>query len=392
MESALVSLENDVDFAVGVGAVRDLLSRNGIEPSEVGKLHRIKDVKVYQGLTKDEDGNATVSDMVSVVLHPMWENGPQWDLLVPGPSVPKLKRPKAKSKKKGGHRKALILPDMQIGFYRGEDGEMISTHDETAMELALKVAENTQPDIVVMVGDNLDLPEFGKYRTSPAFVLTTQASINAATIYMWRLRLACPNAEIIWLAGNHEERLPNYILDNASAAFALKQGVHPLVNIEEPRFPVLSVPHLCRLDLSDVTYLPGYPANDYWLNERLKIIHGNRVKSNGSTAHVYLGQEKESIIYGHIHRREYACRSFDTYKGGREIMAATPGTLAKVNGEVPSTKGAHDLDGRPLTVVEDWQQGIAVVDYETNGSHWFTYENIPIVMGRCKAEGQFFSV
>jgi hypothetical protein len=34
-----------------------------------------------------------------------------------------------------------------------------------------------------------------------------------------QVRDAAPNAQIIWLAGNHEERIPNYLLDNAAAAF-----------------------------------------------------------------------------------------------------------------------------------------------------------------------------
>lgn len=326
--------------------------------------------------------------MASVVLSPVWDEGPKWELPHPGPLIPKQKK-LARKMKKTDFRKAVILPDMQIGYYHTDDG-LISTHDERAIDLAIQVIREVRPSHVILVGDNLDLPEFGRYRLSPAFARTTQATIDYATILMYHIRQAAPDAEIIWMAGNHEERLPNFILDNASPAFGLKQGVHPALIAPESRYPVLSVPNLCHLDLSGVTYLPGYPANNYWLNDRLRIIHGDRVKSRGSTAHVYLSEEKESVIYGHIHRREYASRSFNTYAGEREIMAASPGTLAKVDGAVPSTKGSIDLDGRPLTIVEDWQQGIAIVDFEVGRDHWFNYESIPFVRYRCKAEGQFF--
>jgi hypothetical protein len=391
-----VSVENDVDFAVGIGAVRDLLERQGIDPSEVGRLHRIKDVRVYQGLAKvksvDDAGNEVetleVQDMASVVLSPKWEDGPQWDLVNPGPTLPKDRR---KGKVRKGVKKGVILPDMQIGYYHGTDGQLVSTHDPKAINLAITVVEALDPDLIVMVGDNLDLPEFGKYRLTPAFENTTQATVDYATELMWNLRSVAPKADIVWLAGNHEERLPNFLLDNCRAAFGLRRGKDPQVNADT-RYPVMSVPHLCRLDRSDITYLEGYPANEYYVNQNLRVIHGNRVKSRGSTAHVYLNEEKTSVLYGHIHRIELAHRTFKNWDGQKSILAASPGTLAKVDGAVPSTKGGIDLYGRPLNVVEDWQQGIGIVDFETGGDHWFNYETVPFINYRCKAEGVIYTV
>lgn len=58
-----------------------------------------------------------------------------------------------------------------------------------------------------------------------------------------------------------------------------------------------------------------------------------------ATAHGYLATEKVSVIYGHIHRREYAARTREDRDGPKEIMAATPGCLARIDGVVPSTKG-----------------------------------------------------
>ena len=183
------------------------------------------------------------------------------------------------------------------------------------------------------------------------------------------------------MAGNHEERMVNYLLDNAAAAFALRQGSRP------DGWPVLSVPFLCRLDETNIEYLEGYPANDFWINERLRVIHGDRVKSSGSTAHVYLNEHKTSVIYGHIHRREWAERTFVKFDGAKTIMAATPGCLAKVDGAVPSTKGGLDLHGRPLTVVENWQQGIGVVTYEDTDEHRFFYTQVPFHGGMTEFRG-----
>lgn len=378
-------LVNDIDFAVGLGAVRDLLERNGIQPSEVGQLHRIKDVRLYQGLTKDDKGEAKVHDMASIVLSPKWELGPEWPVIQPGPVV-KPPAVKVSSVKPiaDGFKSCVVAPDMQIGYYYDKNDNLVPTHDPEAIDLFLAITKQVDPDLVVLLGDNLDLPEMGKYRLYPAFVRTTQASVDYVTELMFRLRAVAPTARIVWLAGNHEERLANYLLDNSVAAFGLRKGSDP------DGWPVLSVPYLCRLDETGVEYLEGYPANDFWINERLRVIHGDRVKSNGSTAHKYLAEHKTSVLYGHVHRREWAEKTFKKWDGAKTIMAASPGCLAKVDGAVPSTKGSVDLHGRPLTVVEDWQQGIAVVSYQTEGDHTFFYEQIPFHDGRALFRGKLF--
>lgn len=384
------NLVNDLDYAVGVGAIRDILERNGINPAEVGQLHRIKDVRLYQQGAKidhvDENGHTyqtlEVQDLASVILSPKWESGPEWPVIQPGPAL-KMPAIVAKPRVSTVFKKAVILPDIQVGYYRGLEG-LVSTHDEQAVDLALSLVKHIQPDLVVLVGDNLDLPEMSKYRHTPAFNQTIQPAIDYLTTLMGRLRAAAPFARIIYLAGNHEERLSNYLLDSAVAAFGLKQGNAP------KSWPVLSVPHLCRLDDYGVEYLPGYPAGKFWINERLKVIHGTRVKSSGSTAHLYLANEKTSVLYGHIHRTELAMKTFEKWDGPKTILAASPGCLAKTNGPVPSTKGATDLDGRPLTVVEDWQQGIGVVTYEDTGDHRFFYENVSFIEGACHYAGKMF--
>jgi hypothetical protein len=149
----------------------------------------------------------------------------------------------------------------------------------------------------------------------------------------------------------------------------------------------MSVPYLCNLDDYGVEYLPGYPTGAHWINQRLHVIHGDKVASGGSTAHKYLSTVKTSVIYGHIHRREWAERTRDDHDGARTILAASPGCLAKISGEVPSTRGGHDLDGRPLYRAEDWQQGLCLVEY-IPGDGEFNLEMIPIRDGWARWRGR----
>ena len=364
-----------------LGRLADLLERQGISVDEIGTVNR---VSVYQSLTKNQDGDAEVHDLLGVQFSPSWEAGPQFDPVRQGPPVRVTVRVPKKAKNPDGYETAVILPDIQIGYFRNSDGVLEPTHDEDALAVALAIVRDVQPDKVVLVGDNVDAPEFGKYRLSPAYALTTQASIDRATTLSAELRACAPDAEIVWLAGNHEERLVNATLDNLKAAFGLRRGN------SKHELPVLSIPYLCRFDEYGITYLPGYPASSYWINEKIKVIHGDKVRSGGSTAHAYLNNSKCSVLYGHIHRREWAERSRDDYDGPKTILAASPGTLARCDGSVPSTKGGLDLDGRPLPIVEDWQQGIGVVTYEP-GDGRFWYEQVAIHQGEALFRGTLYS-
>ena len=362
------------------GKIAELLERNGIDAEEVGAIQRIS---VYQNITKNELGEAETHDLIGIQLSPKWAEGPTWNPVVQGPPIV-VRSPKATGVAPTDLKTAVILPDMQIGYFRNSNGDYEPIHDEDAIAVALKIVKQARPSQVIMVGDNLDLCEFGKYRSTPAFKFTTQAAIDRATTLCAEIRAAAPDAEIVWLAGNHEERLPNFILDNASAAFGLRQGNSP------ESFPVMSVPFLCRFDEFGVVYKPGYPAGSHWVTERLRVIHGNKVASGGSTAHKYLATEKASVIYGHIHRREWAERTREDFDGPKTILAASPGCLARVDGVVPSTKGGFDLDGRPMPIVEDWQQGLAVVPYsEETGEFW--YEQVAIRNGNALWRGKLFS-
>lgn len=360
-----------------LGKIADLLARNGIEVDDIG---RVQKVNLWQGFMKGDDGEPVVVDLAGVTLSPSWEDGPQWPVIQPAP-VYRLPAPKATKRRADGWETAVILPDIQAGYFRNAAGGLEPIHDEAALAVALGVCRDADPDVVVLVGDNMDACEFGKYRTSPAYQQTTQATIDRLGLLCAEIRASSPRARVVWIAGNHEERLPNYLLDNARAAFGLRKANAP------ESWPVMSVPYLCHFDRYQIEYLPGYPASSFWINDRLRVIHGDKVRSGGSTAHGYLATEKVSVIYGHIHRREYAARTREDRDGPKEIMAASPGCLARIDGVVPSTKGGTDLDGRPIQRHEDWQSGLAVVRYEP-GDGRFTYENIAIHDGWALWQGK----
>ena len=167
-----------------LGKLAALLDRQGISVDEIGKIQR---VSVYQSLTKNEDGEAEIHDLLGVQFSPAWESGPEWETVRQGPPTKVTVRLPKPLPRPEGYEVAVVLPDMQIGYFRGADGDLEPTHDESAITVAEQIIVAAQPDKIVLVGDNLDAPEFGKYRLSPAFSLTTQASIDRATELCFRL-------------------------------------------------------------------------------------------------------------------------------------------------------------------------------------------------------------
>lgn len=375
-----------VKAQANIEAIAKLLKEHNIKPEEVGSIKSMR-VGNWQTVTKDEMGEAQVHNLkgASLVLSPKWDNGPEWPVVTPGPKY-NIPKNKARSTKPKAWETAVILPDMQMGYYKKSlelNADLEPIHDESAISVALKLIDEIKPDQVVMLGDNLDFAEFGKYLTAPTFKQLTQATIDRATLLCAQVRAAAPKAKITWIAGNHEARLARYIQANAEAAFGLTRG--KLSDELRDNWPVLSVPNLCRMDDFKIDYLSGYPESFLALNENLIIRHGDRVTSNGSTTTKYLNDAHKSVIYGHIHRVEVAYRTRVSEAGPRTIMAASPGCLCRIDGAVPSTKSGADEFGRPLMQgAENWQQGLAVVQYQPKGvgEEWFNYEQMWIYNGR----------
>lgn len=362
-----------------IGRIADLLERNGIDAAELGGLKRIS---LYQALTKNTDGEAEIHDLVGVQLSPAWEDGPQWPVVQP--AAPTVIRPTKARPVSRDVTVTAILPDPQIGFRRLHDGELIPTHDERAIDVALEICAAATPNVIVNLGDTLDLPEWSsKFLVKPEFVLTTQPTIDAAHRFLARQRAICPTAQIFLLGGNHDKRIGDAITRNAMAALRLRRAEAP------DDWPVLSIPHLLRLDDLEVTYVGAYPAGRLPITSGsdrmtpLWAVHGEKldvVKVARS--------EHQSFVQGHIHRISLHTETREVNGKPETVMAFSPGCLCRVDGAVPSTKSGEDEMGRPVTRWENWQQGMALVT-ETPDGDW-TVEMIRIDDGRAIWRGRCY--
>lgn len=287
---------------------------------------------------------------------------------------------------------AVILPDPQIG-YRSFEDVLDPFHDEQAMDVALQIIQllqrDTGVDKIVNLGDFLDLPAQGKYEQEPAFAFTTQYAIDRGARFLAEQRLHAPDAHIVVLEGNHDRRMQKFISINAQSALGLRRAK---ISDEDAQLPVMTLPYLLRMDEMNIEYIDAYPAGVHWINPRFRAIHGDKVRSNGSTASAVVNENPHfSTVFGHIHRVEQQGKRVPRPGGGSLLSySVSPGCLCRIDGAVPSVRGSVGMDGRPAVVTENWQQGLAIITYldEPDPDDMEYVELLTIHQGRTLFRGQ----
>ena len=255
------------------------------------------------------------------------------------------------------------VTDIHYGLRKLDDGTLKPTHRPEVMDGWLQVMKDTQPDVIVIGGDAIDMPEISKYdMDSNDFNDTMQLCIDGLHKYFSRLRADNPNAEIVHLRGNHEMRFNKFMIRNAMPLFGVKPANMP------ESWAVNSYPFLLRLDELDINYVDQYKIND-----RLMTIHGELANKN-STAAMYLGRYATSIMFHHDHRRGSERRVFPN---GQSIEAFGFGTQCDVTGSVPSVHSKIDDRGHVVENYENWNNGGGFVEYQPGDSP-FRFQAVPI--------------
>jgi hypothetical protein len=388
LSDALSNETGDQSRTAALGRIADLLDRNGIDLAEIGAITK---VNLWQGFSKDQEtGENNVVDLVGVQIAPAWAEGPQWPVVQQ--AAPTLIRPKPRKSATSGTVIA-ILPDPQIGYRRNETGDLDPFHDEHAIDVALQIVADAKPHRIINLGDSCDFAEWSsKFTISPEMVLTTQPTIDRLHRFIAEQIAAAPDdCQITLMEGNHDARLPLAITKNAMAALRLRRANTP------DSWPVLSMPHLLRLDdfgqLANgqprATYIAGYPA------ARIKLAAGNdtitplfAVHGERLTVSAVAKNERQSFVQGHIHRIQDHWATFDVDGQPIIVNAWSPGCLCRIDGAVPSTRGATDPRGVPIRRIEDWQQGCAIITVSDDGS--WSKELVPITNGNATWRGRTY--
>jgi len=234
---------------------------------------------------------------------------------------------------------AIVLADMQIPFQA-----------TPAIEGVLHYIYDEQPDMVVLLGDILDFPQlttkFLRTRTDPNLLLE---DIDTARGYIKHIETLAPEARIIYVAGNHEERLRKYVLECAPAFEALI-GTGKALDL-----PTM-------LDCKKLEYYGPY--SEPFIYNSFVFKHGDRTTTYAAAAE--LRAEGTSGMSGHTHRSQMASH---TDRSGAHAWYSV-GCLCNVSGSdmPPGYRGGEH-------VLRDQQQGFAVIRF---GTHIEVVEDVDI--------------
>jgi predicted phosphodiesterase len=251
--------------------------------------------------------------------------------------------------------RTLVISDLHVPY-----------HDESAVELALRVVDAWHPDQIIVNGDLIDAYSVSKYDKDPERLmdggLQEEADaarrilrrFNASLQYRTRIKTLLPKRRIIVKPGNHENRVMLYLRRHPEL-----HGVR-----------ALRIPDLLGLDAEGIEY---QDAPTILANGALRVSHGTRVRQKAgytATAELEKAMHRFGGITGHTHRIGTVYAATDN-----EIISwSEGGCLCDLN--------PGYIDGQP-----NWQQGITLV-YSSLTTREYHVQSVPFVGGACVIEGK----
>ena len=234
---------------------------------------------------------------------------------------------------------------------KSRDGELVvflsDQHcpfiDEDLHQLVCQWLRDEKPARIYLLGDLLDFDSISRWQPNPEHTSSVQSCVDSAYSVLRAYREAAPDAEMMLLAGNHEDRLRNSIIKHLGALYGLRQA--------DDGAEVFSLEHLLRLDELHIQFVKSeagsYDHASIRCTDELQAIHGwiSR-KGSGASAAATLEHMRVSTVCGHHHRAGLHFKTEWTIDNEpRTLVAAETPTLAQIT------------DGLSHAPRPDWQQG-----------------------------------
>jgi UDP-2,3-diacylglucosamine pyrophosphatase LpxH len=224
--------------------------------------------------------------------------------------------------------------------------------DQKALSVALKMIQYFRPNNVIMNGDMLDCVQLSRFNKEPLEPSSLAKHVEELCQIIRKIQRY---SNVIYVEGNHEQRVQKYINDRAPE-------LHGLISIERLFDGYL------RKSMEYVRTTPGESMMTW--NDDLLIGHFNKAAKNTCyTVKLLVEKYMTNVVQAHTHRLgEYAIRGYDKTLRGWEcgcLCDLDPDYVAKPN----------------------WQQGFLV--YTRNGDGW-NMEIVHIEDGRALFRGKVY--
>ena len=132
--------------------------------------------------------------------------------------------------------------------------------DPFYMEVVVDTIKRIKPDIICIVGDLFDLPEFSRFDVDPR-TWDVVGRIEAAHKILSRIRNASPESQITLVEGNHEYRLVRHLADASPAMLTVLSDLHGF-----------NVSKLLGLDKFEVNYIAKADLGAYRVTDIKKEV------------------------------------------------------------------------------------------------------------------------
>lgn len=210
----------------------------------------------------------------------------------------------------------IIIPDVHLPY-----------EDKYAVNHLFDMIEQVRPERVIQVGDLLDMKAPARWSkgTAAEYCNSVRAEADAGVAFWHELRQAAGDAELVWITGNHEDRLRAYVNAYAPALGDIVPDVADLMQLSK-----FNVKHPKR--------------QPYALAPGVSAIHGKLLATKAAqSARKEMLRHNKSIVQGHTHRLGVIYETTD-----RPRFALEAGWL----GDIRRAGSYLDFFG-----VADWQQG-----------------------------------
>lgn len=235
----------------------------------------------------------------------------------------------------------FILSDLHVPY-----------QDPKALGVVLKMIQYFRPNNVIMNGDMLDCVQLSRFNREPLPPSSLKSHVEELGGIIRQFQ---KYSNVIYIEGNHEQRVQKYINSEAPE-------LHGLISIESMIYDQLN---------DKIEYVRTTPGESMmrW-NDDLLIGHFNRAAKNTTyTVKLLVEKYMTNVVQAHTHRLgEYAIRGYDKTLRGWEC-----GCLC-------------DLDP-DYVACPNWMQGFLM--YTRNGDSW-NMEIVHIEDGRALFRGKVY--
>ncbi len=239
------------------------------------------------------------------------------------------------------YEKSIFISDLHIPF-----------EDKNAVMILKGFLRWFSPKYVFLVGDIIDFYNISTFDKNPERENRLQNDIDRTFEFLIDIRIICPNAKIVYLEGNHENRLLRYLWKHPEIANLRALSIENLLNLEDMNIEYKNCKESC-------------------IFHGFSIEHGDLVrKFSGYTAKSQMEKRGISGLSGHSHRLSM------------HYMTNMSGELVWVENGCLCTKDQEYLIGIP-----NWQQGWSVGYWD---GEKFSIEQVCISNGRAEYAGRDF--